>query len=153
MVKPVLTGGKGKFFWELNSNVGINSPNGVEDVQLVQLGYINLAKSNLAFVTPDLKEIFGKVKPGDTYKPVESDPLTIAIRAHQKARGGPQDGHVSVVTSKTGNYTENGETHIFMAVTLIVAIAQQNASKWPRLDLIDKCPTKLAELVKAVFTI
>lgn len=146
MVQPMLItklSGFGKFFsWNLDSNVGSNSPNQDEDVALVQLGYFFLARS--AGLSDEDREIFGAITPGEGYGGLESEPLTKAIRHHQKRRKGTQDGHVSVVRTDNGQYQDPGGTHTYQLVALINNVFDACPNDYPRIDMLgDICPPVL----------
>jgi hypothetical protein len=121
------------FFWNIDANVGLFSPNIQEDVQLVQFGYF--AASLNPHTTPDLKRIFAAVTPGAPYSGDQNDPLTLAIIANEKARGGTQDRHVSVIKG-TGFY----DSRLFMLAALGNHMRDLLRSDFPRLDKHPKCP-------------
>lgn len=146
MVTPIIakSGGKSVFYFNIDGNVGTNSTNKPEDVQLVQFGYhaMSLAKD----ISPAEKAIYAKVVPGAAYSGGATDPLTVAIKTHQAARGGTQDGHVSVMT---GNlmYADGSGAHTFMLTGLINHIRDLTKGNYPRLDKHTKCPALLATAV------
>ncbi len=145
MVMPVIAGSiYPQFFWNLSCNVGLMSPNRIEDVQLVQLGYAVMAdKPN---EKPALRAMFKLVIPGAAYSANEADPLTKAILAHQADRGSTQDGHVSVISNlKTAHY---GAEKSFMLVGLVNSIMKSQPDQFPRIDLHPKCPSALRATVK-----
>lgn len=143
----------GSFFWNLDENVGLRSPNLAEDVQYVQFGYYCMAQPEAAdLATADEQEVFSRVTPGASYTGAEGDPLTVAIRLHQAKRGGVQDGHVSSVRGKTGGYTQGTETRTFMLNTLYVA-CYKVLKRFPRLDHHPRCPTLVADKSRYVFTL
>lgn len=132
------------FFWNIDANVGIGSPNRPDDVQLVQLGYHCMSKGSDPRITPQLKVIFAAVVPGAPYGGSLQDPLSIAIRAHERSRGGTQDGHVSVIKSATGSYSASST---YMLTALDVQIRQQIPNDYPRLDKHPMCPPALRSAV------
>ncbi len=138
------------FFWNIDANVGIGSPNRADDVQLVQLGYHCMSVGSDPHVTPQLRTIFAAVVPGAPYSGSPSDPLSVAILAHQRARGGTQDGHVSVITSASGAYNS---TNTFMLTALDVQIRRQMPNDYPRLDKHPKCPPALRSAVVKACTL
>ncbi len=149
MVTPVVVGSgdQRRFFWNVSANVGLASPNKVDDVQLVQLGYL-CASYDTAYDAA-LRAIFAAVVPGAAYSGQENDLLTRAIRAHEKQRGGAQDGRVSVLTAlTTGSY--DGGAHMFVIAGLNYHLRHQLLSAFPRLDQHPRCPAVLrAAVVKA----
>src|SRR5262245_46832763 len=50
------------FFWNVSANVGVNSPNKPEDVQLVQFGYFAMSVLNIFEQPEELRRIFAAVK-------------------------------------------------------------------------------------------
>lgn len=144
MVTPVVVGSgeQRRFFWNLSANVGVKSPNNTDDVQLVQLGYACAALSSQ--FSAATRAICATVVPGAPYTGQETDPLTRAIRAHEKERGGAQDGHVSVLQNLT-NPSYDG-VHVFIIVALNTQMRRQLVGNFPRLDKHPKCPALLRAL-------
>ena len=131
-----------RFFWNLSANVGGRSPNQREDVQFVQFGYFAFANNAKFPPPPALRTIFGAVKPGAEYTGKEDDPLTLAIRAHEKARGGPQDGRVSAMTSLSYDGIRT-----FILVALNNNLVDLVPDDFPRLDQHKACPSRVKEAV------
>jgi hypothetical protein len=134
MVPMVVPGDR--FFWNLSANVGISSANQPADVQLVQLGYVCAALDTQTYDAAT-RALFAAVVPGAIYTGQESDPLTQAIRAHEKIRG-TQDGHVSVMRGSGGARYDS--TNTFLIVRLNTQLRLQLPGKFPRLDMHPKCP-------------
>jgi hypothetical protein len=132
------------FYWNIRANVGLNSPNNPEDVQLVQFGY--LAKSLMPDTTPAEKPIYAAVTPGAVYTGSQNDPLTLAILTHQKIRGGTQDGHVSVIRGERSYIGADGP-HTFMLIALVNCMRDLMPDAFPRLDKHPKCPDLLKKAV------
>lgn len=143
MVQPYVL--NNRFFFNIDANVGLNSPNKEEDVQLVQMGYF--AASTNPETPADLKPIYAKVTPGAAYKGDANDPLTVAIIAHQKSRGGTQDGHVSVIRGVTYD-----GAHTYMLTALNNNLIDLQPADFPRLDKHAKCPQVLRAAVKRCCT-
>lgn len=134
------------FLWNIEFSVGIASPNKKEDVELVQLGYFAASKNPLFL--PALRPVFEAVVPGAIYTGSPNDPLTLAILAQQKARGGTQDGHVSPIKGTT----YDGK-HSWMLNTLINTIFDLAPNDYPRIDRIPQCPPALRAAVAKCFTL
>ena len=147
MVTPVVVGSgeNRRFFWNVSAKVGAKSPNKPDDVQLVQLGYLCAAADT--FYDAALRATFAAVVPGAPYSGQENDPLTRAIRAHEKERGGAQDGHVSVLTTLT-NASYDG-AHTFLIVSLNFHLRKCLPGNFPRLDKHPRCPSLLRAAVNA----
>lgn len=150
MVKPIVTSSNGRlvYWWNLSGNVGVMSTNVPADVQLVQFGYLCMLKNpkNATRLSPAERAAFAAVKVGVPCVGVESDPLVRAIRAHQAARGGAQDGCVSVVPD--GQYTYDA-THSYMLYGLIGSIRDVTRDIYPRFDKHPDCQ-KATWLIDAV---
>src|SRR5262245_18452306 len=138
MVAPFLLKketGEHKFFWNLDENVGVASPNRPDDVHLVQFGYFIMSTSE--FTQPDLKPTSANVKLGVPCTGREDDPLVQAIRADQKSRRGPQDDHVSKLRSDAPGFAPGRS---FMLVAIMNNIFDATANDYPRIDLHLQCP-------------
>jgi hypothetical protein len=141
-----------QFTWNIETNVGPGCPNKIEDVQLVQLGYLCKANNPKIPATPEEKAIYGAVVPGSAYSGSPSDPLTIAIKYHQKLRGGTQDGHVSSIKNTTnGGYYSGNIAWMLLALTNNIADAL--GDHWPRLDKHPQCPAALKAASLRVLTV
>ena len=137
-----------RFWWNVDAHVGPGCPNKTEDVQLAQLGYASKAIDPRDESPPELKALFAQVVPGAVYTGGANDPLTLAIKAHQKRRGGTQDGKISPIQSSAGMY--DGK-HIWMIMALNNGILDIIKANWPRLDKHPKCPAALRAAVSRVF--
>jgi hypothetical protein len=138
----------GRFAWNVTSHVGPGCPNKPDDVQLVQLGYYCRARNPKAGTTPEEKATAMAVVPGAPYTGAASDPLTIAIKAHQKARGGTQDGKVSPIP---GNQPAYSADMSWMIIPLSNNIYDVLRDVWPAIHKSQQCPPALAATSKAVF--
>lgn len=139
----------GHFTWNVESHVGPGCPNKSDDVQLVQFGYYCVAHlpSPPPNCTPADMAIFKAVVPGAPYSGSPSDPLTLAIKTHQRQRGGTQDGRVSPCTGASGSY---GET-TWMILALVGRMMDLYSQVYPRLDKCPGCPAALAAASKKTF--
>ena len=138
MVAPFLLkkeNGEHKFFWNIDANVGVASPNRTDDVHLIQFGYFIMSTAEVT--SADLKPIFAGVKVGVPCTGREDDPLVKAIRAHQRSRGGPQDGHVSKLSSDAAGFAPGRS---FMLVAIMNNIFDATANDFPRIDRHPQCP-------------
>ena len=137
------------FGWNIDANVGLASPNRKPDVELVQFGYFCLARNPRS--TSTIKEIAATVVPGAAYNGAPNDPLTLAILADQRARGGTQDGHISVMKGNTDGYMQATGRHGYILAFLNNNMRDVMQGLFPRIDRHTDCPTILAGLVKASF--
>jgi hypothetical protein len=140
----------GRFCFNVDSHVGPGCPNKTDDVQLVQFGYYCMTRSNYApfGLTPAEMAIIKTVVPGAPYTGSPTDPLTLSIKAHQRARGGTQDGRVSPFTNASGFYGEQ----TWMIISLVVNIIIVYSELYPRLDKAPNCPPVLAATVRRMFS-
>lgn len=137
------------FSWNIESNVGLRSPNKKTDVELVQFGYFAFAAGSKG--NPKLKPFAAKVVPGASYTGAPDDPLTVAIIQHQKIRGGTQDGHVSPMHGKTQFYGASDGPHSFMLTILVNNMRALMGPDFPRIDRHPKCPLGLRASIRAAF--
>jgi hypothetical protein len=144
---PLKFQGDDRFFFNTTANVGLASPNLLEDVQLVQLGYFALTQDRANLVPEELKQAAAIVVPGAPYTGAPTDPLTVAIKAHQKVVGGPQDGHVSTIKGEL-RYDAD---HLFMLAAMMNFIRAMMGREFPRIDKHPKCPPALAMSVRRTF--
>lgn len=137
-----------RFFFTVESHVGPGCPNKAEDVLLVQLGYASIVANNPAVFTPQEKAVFAKVVVGAPYTGMANDPLTLAIKTHQKNRGGTQDGKVSPMPNGAEGYDAN---HSWMIVPLNNNMKDVMGTNWPRLEKHPKFHAGLGDLVSRTF--
>jgi len=152
MVSAILLkkSGEQKFFWNIDANVGFRSANKTDDVQLVQLAYS--VRATRSDIPAESKRAFAAVKIGAPCTGLGDDPLVVAIRVHQKDRGGTQDGHVSVIHTSNGVYHDSGGDHLFMLAALVNNIFDAMPADFPRIDKHPSCPPALKASVLNVCT-
>ena len=129
----------------VSDRVGPRCKNSDEDVELVQFGYF-AAASNVQ-TKPALRPIFADVEPGAKYVGALDDPLTIAIVAHQRDRGGTQDGVISVASTANERYRVGGGFVTFQVIALTNNLFDLAPLDYPRLDKHPSCPPKLKAAV------
>lgn len=146
MVKGVASA-DGRFAFNLDKNVGPGQTNVLEDVQLVQFCFYCLSKDTTATMTPAQRQIYAAVRPGSPFTGLATDPLCVAIRALQQAKGGTQDGIVSALPANIG--TSYGRGKHYRMLSYLLASAYMVASEnWPRIDKHPVCPSALRAKVK-----
>jgi hypothetical protein len=128
-----------RFYWTVDLHVGPGCPNKVDDVHLVQFCYSCMAANPNTPITPADRAIFAAVVPGAPYTGSAVDPLTVAIRHHQKTRGGMADGRISPA--------QHTITYDWMILALSNNVSNHLTSIWPRIDRHPKCTPPLAEAV------
>ena len=138
-MKPYIYGPK--FMWNLDSSVGKGGSNNDPcDVSFIQWYYVLAADFHLT--DEDRKILYRKVQTTGICNGMDADPLVQAIVAQQRNLNHPQaDGKVSVVQG-TGKV---GESAYFL-LRLEARFAVMYPDQWPRLDLIPRCPPKVAEV-------
>lgn len=138
-MKPYIYGPK--FMWNLDSSVGKGGSNSdPSDVSFIQWYYVLAADFHLT--DPDRKIIYRKVQTTGICSGSDADPLVQAILAHQRNLNHPTiDGKVSLVqgAGKVGAVA-------YFLLRLEARFAVMYPDKWPRLDLIPKCPAQVAEV-------
>ncbi len=139
----------GRFYWNVEANVGVNSPNKIQDVHLVQLAFHCISTNSKHPVPAEEKPIYAAVVPGAPYTGDPTDPLSVVIKHQQKKRGGVQDGHVSKM-QPSGVYASD---MTWMLVILNNNIADVLGIDWPFLDRHPKCTGPLKELVTRTFDV
>lgn len=131
--------------WNISANVGLASPNRLDDVQLVQFGYYAMLINPSSKLSAEQRDVYSKVVLGQPCNGAANDPLVAAIRVHQKVRGGPQDGHVS--PSRGGGNYDDQHTFIMLALNNNMSDAVPDA--FPRIDKHPKCPPLVAAFIKS----
>ena len=148
MAKAIII--KDRFYWNVEHQVGVGGANAVDDVQLVQLGYFCMAALKSSEVAPEMIALASKINPGDPYGGKPDEPLSAAIKLHQKLRGGVQDGVVSAANNSAGQYAPQ---LFWMIVSLDQNVADVLGSNWPHIDRHPKCPSALKSSAQVVFRI
>jgi hypothetical protein len=151
MVSPlVVTDTTGpRVLLNIDQKVGPRCPNKADDVQLVQLGYVAILQNprNKSLISAELRAALQKVRPDAPYTGSPSDPLSIAILLHEANRGGPADGHVSVMKNAM-NYEPR---HSFIMTAINNSLYQVMPADFPRVDKHPKCQSKLRASILNIF--
>ena len=140
--------GQFQIFFNISAAVGVNSPNDPIDVQLVQLGYACAAINGLNPAPPDVKAAFAKVIPGSPYSGSPSDPLSLAIAAHERIRKIAADGRVSRMRGGATFHPGPKGQEVYLLAALDNNIAEVLKRIYPRIELDPKCPAQLGAHVK-----
>lgn len=141
---------KGRFYWNVEANVGVGCPNKTEDVHLVQLAFACRATNPKNPPSEEEKAVYDLVVPGAVYTGAVNDPLTLAIKMAQKKRGGVQDGWVSKM-QPTGTYAPNTTWMLVGLNNNIYDVIA--AAAWPYIDKHPKATAALKALVERTFVI
>jgi hypothetical protein len=128
MVQVLMTGHQ--FQWNLSQNVGPRQPNRSDDVEMVRFGYICFkdAVGPTWDIPRKMQTELAALRP---MGPFDED-LAVVIRAHQRHRGGTQDGVVSVQRS-TSTQTYDGQ-HRWIIAILNQAMLDATDDFYPRID-------------------
>ena len=140
-MKPIIYGPK--FMWNLSGSVGKGASNSdPTDVSFIQW-YYTLSR-DFHLTTPQAKAIYSQVNVTGKCTGQDSDPLVQAIRSqHTETKHPIVDGKISVVA---GDGKLNASGHAFFLLRLEARLAVMYPNKWPRLDLIPRCPNSVAEV-------
>jgi hypothetical protein len=136
--------------WNIEANVGLHAPNQLLDVQLVQFGYLMMSMDPQARLQSFEREALAGLQVGPRCTGMPDDPLVKVIIAHQRSRGGVQDGRVSVIATASGSYTEGGTFTYIMAV-LNNNMRHMAPAAYPRIDQDPRCPVDLRRAVAQIY--
>ena len=146
MVKGIASA-DGRFAFNLDGHVGPGQKNVLEDVQLVQFCFYCLSKDSTATMTPAQRQVYAAVRPGNAFSGLASDPLSIAIRTLQGAKGGTQDGIVSALPANSTTSYDGGRYYRMLSFLLSSAY-MITSETWPRMDKHPVCPQALRKKIK-----
>ncbi len=136
----------GRVFLNINNHVGFGRPNRLDDVELVRFGYFATRASSHpsgAEVRQALAGPLAAVSPAGPFGP----DLDAMIRAHQKFRGGTQDGCVSPIHGSTADYGPI----TFMLVGLNNNMCDLMPGIYPRIDQSPQSGAAVSQAVRAMF--
>lgn len=140
----------GTFFrWNLTNNVGRKQPNQHDDVELVRFGYFCAFHSPLN-ATLRIR-LFAELRVMRTSGPYGDD-LQNVIDAHQKLRGGTQDGTVSVAKPTVVNRERYDGEHIWI-MDILDTNLRDMVAEYPRLDQHARCGPVIGASVKKLFNV
>ncbi|WP_294532491.1 hypothetical protein [uncultured Rhodoblastus sp.] len=142
---------QGNFFrWNLSANVGPRQPNKPDDVELVRFGYFCMKQNVRIPPKPELRPFLEKVRP---IGPFDQD-LADMIAAHERTRGGSQDGIISV--AKISFSSNNGEhydgVHPWIIVVLNNNMLTVVGDIYPRIDMHKQAGPEISKTVKNILT-
>ena len=139
------------FRWNLSANVGRGQPNLIADVELVRLGYVAVRDNTKFPAKAELREPLSKLQPFGPYGP----DLQAVIEAHQKVRGGTQDGYVSVakISATSTNRDFYDGSHAWIIIILDNNLRDLPGDQYPRIDKHPKCGPELKKKVLKTFII
>ena len=143
---------KGQAFrWNLSSSVGSGQINRLDDVELVRFGY-NCLKQNKKF--PPSAALLPALRAMKTFGEFDQD-LADVIVAHQKDRGGTQDGIVSVanVTFTSTNRELYDRKHSWIIIALCNNMIDVAGDVYPRVDKHPESGPEISRSVKSIFGI
>jgi hypothetical protein len=148
MVQAMVVPHNQALFWNLSSNVGPGQPNKADDVEFVRFAYF-LMKDNPKAMTGEfvtLKPILQKVTTTGAF----DNNLADAIRAHQRLRGGTQDGMISV--AKTNNFNRGlyDKQHSWMVFPLNNTMIDMAPEIYPRIDLHAQSGPAVTQTVRKI---
>lgn len=138
------------FLYNLDGHVGTGRQNSMDDVEFVRLGYYSMSRNpHAGNLSSDLKTAIGQMKPSGAFGP----DLDAVIRAHERSRGGAQDGVVSPTPPNTpwkGRYDAN---HQWIVEVLLANLHDVAGGAYPRIDMLTGCGGTLRARIQQIFTI
>ena len=139
--------GTPRFYWNLDDVVGLNGVNKFEDVIFVQWCLYKMGNWQPASkIWPGLK----KVNINGTCSGRADDPLVNTIQLAQAEFGGEMDGRVSPMKN-SAKFTHQGISHLFMIMTMNMALSQLYPQHYPRLDLMPEFIWRIKDKVTYPF--
>ncbi len=110
----------GRFQWNVSKNVGPRQPNLLDDVELVRFGYFCFQFVNNSPIAGKMKSELQRMNSKGPF----GEDLARVIVAHQKLKGGTQDGIVSV-QRPTANSSYDGHSQwILTALNSAMIVAE-----------------------------
>ena len=141
---------QGFFEFNLTTDVGKASPNRLDDVELVRFGYLCLGRNRqVTQITPRLRTALQRMRSVGVY----SSDLQEVIDAHQQARGGTQDGKVSVgkAQARKGQSLRYDDKHSWIIYILTANMFNNNPDGFPRIDQEIDTGDAISATVAAMF--
>ena len=141
---------QGFFEFNLTTDVGKASPNRLDDVELVRYGYFCLGRNRqVTQITPRLRTALQRMRSVGVY----GSDLQEVIDAHQQARGGTQDGKVSVgkAQARKGQSLRYDDIHSWIIYILTANMANNNPDGFPRIDQEIEAGDAISATVAAMF--
>ena len=143
----------GKFFFNLTADVGRNSPNRLDDVELVRYGYFCLSRRPdvQVQISPELKLAFANMRSLGPYGP----DLQAVIDLHQQARGKDStiDGKVSVGKPQITHSSRYNDKLSWIIFVLCRAMIDHVPDTYPRIDIEFESGNEIAKTVADLFTV
>jgi hypothetical protein len=141
---------KGQAFrWNLSANVGRGQPNKIDDVELIRFGYACMRQNKKFPPDPELLPALRAMQNFGGFGP----DLANVIVAHQKNRGGTQDGVVSV--ARISNTSTNRElydgAHSWIVISLDNNMRDVAGDIYPRVDRHADSGPDVSNAIKRIF--
>ena len=136
----------GKLLFNLDHDVGRNSPNRLDDVELVRFGYFcaKVSPKLLAKHSAEMKVALQNLR---TDGPYLSD-LQDVIDIHQRTRGGPQDGKISTGKSRATHSFSYDSQHSWIIFSLSGLMFERIPDTYPRIDLEDQSGSEISRRIQ-----
>ena len=137
------------FVFNLDADVGKASPNKLDDVELVRFGYFCKKNNPIAqpLISAREKVALQTMQPRGPY----FTDLQEVIDAHQEARGGTQDGKVSVGKPQSTHTVNYDSAHSWIIYTLSKDMSLFLPNMYPRIDLHDQSGIEISKRVRMLF--
>jgi len=138
------------FLYNIDAHVGTGRQNQLDDVEFVRLGYYSLLRNPRAgAIAAEVRAALTLLKPSGEF----GADLDAVIRAHQRSRGGTQDGVVSPMPAGTAWKGRYDSMHTWIVEVLQANLHDLAGDKYPRIDTLEGCGSTLKARIKQIFTI
>ena len=140
-----------KVVFNLNADVGRMAPNKLDDVELVRFGYFCMKNDPQAqnLIPASMKVALQAMQPKGPY----FADLQKVIDAHEEARGGTQDGKVTVGKAQFLHTVIYDGVHSWIIYTLGRNMRDFLPNMYPRIDLHDQSGPEISKRVLELFHI
>lgn len=142
---------KTTFYWNISKDVGRGKPNLIDDVELVRYGY-HCMRQDHVYMQRFGSEFRTAVMAMDSRGPYGAD-LQNVIDAHQRHRGGTQDGCVSVMKINTLQTVKYDGQHSWILWSLHLSMVVALRNLYPRIDLDSFSGPDISRTVRNCFLI
>lgn len=134
--------------FNINAHVGVGQRNLLDDVEFSRMAYTAIGRDSLFKIDDALRATIASLNPIGPFGP----DLDAVIKAHERSRGGAQDGRVSPLPENTaalgGHYDRK---HGWIVMALNTALRDVYEQQFPRLDLVPGCGASLVQAMRSLF--
>jgi hypothetical protein len=137
------------FYWNVDSAVGLNSPNKFEDVMFVQWCFYKMTTWNHHSLPADFRSGLGKAGVNGSCTGRADDPLVVAIKAVQERFHLVVDGRVQPPSGDY--YFYHGSPHRYFIFYLNAVLRALHPQQYPRIDLMPEFIWRVRDKAVAPF--